>query len=107
MAKVIYLGDSGKNQMKINWRALGQTCKMEGILHPQLVGIAKVPRVTPAATMAPMNQDELNRDPIRARSFGYASSPIIDDAATIAKGIPKPKRNRAMTNIATVKNSCH
>ena len=49
----------------------------------------------------PMNQEALNNEPMRARSFGYDNSPIIDEAATIANGIPNPSRNRAMTNIAT------
>ena len=87
--------------MKQIWSKLGQICNMDGIRQPQFEGIANVPRVTPAATIAPINHDELNKDPICARSFGCASSPIIDDAATIAKGIPKPRRNRPITNIAT------
>lgn len=48
-----------------------------------------------------MNHEALNSDPIRARSFGYDSSPIMDEAATMANGMPKPSRNRAMTNMAT------
>ena len=68
---------------------------------PQLEDICNVPSVTPAATMAPMNQEALKSEPILARSFGYASSPIMEDAATMAKGMPKPSRNRATTNIAT------
>ena len=52
-----------------------------------------------------MNHDALKSEPMRARSLGYDSSPIIDDAATIAKGIPKPSRKRAMTNMATESRS--
>ena len=48
-----------------------------------------------------MNQDALNNDPMMARSLGYESSPIIEDAATMAKGIPRPSIKRPMTNIAT------
>ena len=115
-----YRGDSGKNQMKHTWRRLGTICKDEGIRHPQVDCMLKVPKVTPAATMAPsiqqhqgmtllnirgrnapINHDALNNEPMRARSLGYASSPIIDDAATMANGIPKPNRKRAITNIAT------
>jgi hypothetical protein len=114
-----YRGDSGRNQMKPTCRRLGTICKLEGIRQPQVDFIAKVPNVTPAATIAPtsrkhsmpssgskhqnipMNHDALNKEPMRARSFGYDSSPIIDEAATIANGIPKPSKNRAMTNMAT------
>lgn len=48
-----------------------------------------------------MNHDALNNDPSRARSLGYDSSPIMEDAATMANGIPKPNRKRAMMNMAT------
>ena len=51
----------------------------------------------------PINHEALKREPIWARSLGYDSSPIIDDAATIANGIPRPRRKRPMTNIATNK----
>lgn len=47
-------GDSGTNHMKVIWRKLGASCKQEGMRQLQLDSMAKVPRVTPAATMAPV-----------------------------------------------------
>lgn len=84
-------GDSGTNHMKVICRMLGANCKQEGIRQLQLDVIAKVPRVTPAATIAPRysvsnkypeesqndsptNQEALNKDPRTARSFGWDNS---------------------------------
>lgn len=54
----------------------------------QLLFISKVPKVTPAAMIAPTNQEQLKREVMIGRSLGCASSPIKELAATIAKGIP-------------------
>lgn len=51
--------------------------------------------------MAPTNQDELKSEVRTALSLGYESSPINDEAATMANGIPKPRIILAITNIAT------
>jgi hypothetical protein len=53
--------------------------------------------------MEPTNQDELNKDVRVGLSLGYESSPISDEAATMAKGTPKPRMILAITNIATRK----
>lgn len=55
--------------------------------------------------MAPTNQDELKSEVRTALSLGYESSPINDEAATMANGIPKPRIILAITNIATA-DSC-
>lgn len=52
--------------------------------------------------MAPINHDELKSEVKTARSLGYESSPINDEAATMANGIPKPRIILAITNIATI-----
>lgn len=59
-----YRGDSGKNQIKMICNKLGPICRADGIRHPQVEFIENVPRVTPAATMAPINQEALNSEPI-------------------------------------------
>lgn len=48
-------GDSGTKQMKQTWRRLGTTWRNEGILHPQLLDMENVHRVTAAAAIAPVN----------------------------------------------------
>ena len=56
-------GDSGRYKMKETWRREGTSWRNDGILHPQLLVMANVPRVTVAAATAPMShQFELPRD---------------------------------------------
>lgn len=52
------------------WRQLGITCRRDGIRQPQLLGIWKVPRVTPAATIEPINELELEYNFVQKEGYG-------------------------------------
>ena len=54
-------GDSGMNQMNVSWSKDGAICSRDGILHAQSFGMENVPRVTPAAMIAPTYQLSLKR----------------------------------------------
>ena len=54
-------GDSGMNQMNVSWSMDGAICNRDGIRQAQSFGMEKVPRVTPAAMIAPMYQLSLKR----------------------------------------------
>lgn len=88
--------------MKQTWKAVGTNCNALGILHAHVFGIAKVPSVVPAAAIAPTNQLALKREVKVARSLGYDNSPMRDEAATIANGIPIPSKILPMINMGTV-----
>lgn len=88
--------------MKASWKAVGTNCNALGILHDHVLLIANVPRVLPAAAMPPIIPLEVNSDVKMGRSFGYDSSPMRDEAATIENGIPIPSTILPKTNISTI-----
>lgn len=85
----------------MSWVNEGRACSSDGIRHDQVLAMANVPRLTPAATIAPIYHEQLNSDVRMGRSFGCDNSPISDDAPTMANGIPSPRIIRDITNIAT------
>lgn len=83
------------------WRSDGQICRIEGTLQLQCDLMSTVLIAIADAIIAPMNQEELNRDVKTARSFGYPSSPIMAAPEIMQKRIPIPSNMRAMMYIAT------
>ena len=73
----------------------------EGIRQAHVSARLYVPRVVPAAMMAPTYQDSLNRPFNTPASFGYASSAMSEEAPEIQKGIPIPRMRRATRNMPT------
>lgn len=96
-----YRGDSGTNQIKVSCSNDGAIWTKEGILQAHVSWRLYVPRVVPAAMMAPTYQDSLKRPFRTPASFGYASSAISEDAPEIQKGMPIPRRRRATRNMPT------
>ena len=86
--------------MNPSWNALGTSCSRLGRRHAHVLFIWNVPYVVPAAAMAPTNHDALKRDVIMGRSLAYASSPMSEEALTMAKGIPKPRTQREARNMS-------
>lgn len=89
--------------MKVSCRREGAAWRMDGMRHAQLLGIEWVPRVMPAARMAPINQDTLNRPVTIARSRGYVNSATSCDAPDTAQEIPMPITKREAMNMPTMK----
>jgi hypothetical protein len=87
--------------MKLICNKEGTAWSKEGMRQAYVLSILKEPYVTAAATILPMNQEALKSEVKTGRSLGYPSSPINDEAATIANGIPSPRSQRAMMNITT------
>lgn len=79
----------------------------EGIRHPQSVEILAVSRTIPDAMRDPTNQEALNMDVMNGRSFGYDSSPSIDEPETRQKTIPNPRIIRATIYIPTCEGLAH
>jgi len=107
---------SGMNQMKASWRRDGAIWRSVGIFHAQLSGLLNVPRVTPAAIIAPAYQDyptlvfkggewpqdiitSLNKPFITDVWLGYTSSAMSIEAPPIANGIPRPRMKREARNM--------
>jgi len=96
-----HLGNSGINQTKMSCKTDGAACKMDGILQAQSLGMLYVPRVTPAARIAPANQETLKRPVTTARSRGQVSSARSYEAPETAKGIPVPRTRQDARNMPT------
>lgn len=96
-----YRGDSGTNQIKVSCNIDGAIWTKEGILQAHVSWRLYVPKVVPAAMMAPTYQDSLKRPFNTPASFGYASSAMSEEAPEIQNGIPIPRRRRATRNMAT------
>lgn len=60
-----------------------------------LLAMLLVPKQIPAAMIWPTKYATLKSEVRTGRSFGYASSPIREEAETIQVGMPNPKINRA------------
>ena len=88
--------------MKTSWRAVGNNCNALGILHDHELLMANVPKVHPAAAIAPTSALVVNNDVKMGRSFGYDNSPMIDEAPTTENGIPIPSTILPRTNIPTI-----
>jgi hypothetical protein len=88
--------------MNMIWNIDGPACSKDGVLQAQSLSILCVANEIPAATTEPMKYNALKSEVMIGRSLGYASSPIKDEPAMMQKGIPKPKKNRAMMYIAAV-----
>lgn len=54
--------------------------------------------------MAPTNQEALNKDVMMARSLAYESSPISDEALTMAKGMPNPRTHLEARNMSVLRD---
>lgn len=79
----------------------GSSWSSDGRRQLQLLSQENVPRVTPAAMMAPAYQLSLNRPVMTDRSLGYASSAMSWEAPLMAYTIPMPRMMRATRNMAT------
>ena len=88
--------------MKISWGAVGTNCIALGILHDHELFIENVPKVHPAAAIAPTNRPVVNSDVKMGRSFGYANSATRDEAPTTENGVPSPSTILPRTNISTI-----
>lgn len=98
------MGVEGRYRTVLICTIAGAICSRDGILQAQLDGIVTVPKPTVAATIWPIKYDELNREVRIGLSFGYPSSPIRADPATMQNGMPNPRRIRATTYIAAAKS---
>lgn len=65
-------GGSGgtTHKMKVTCKNEGMACSKDGILQDQFDGTCCVPKVMPAARMAPTNQHALNMEVRTGRSLG-------------------------------------
>ena len=79
----------------------GKSCNKDGNRQLQLLSQEYVPRVMPAAKIAPAYQLSLKRPVITDRSFGYVSSAMSWDAPLIPYTIPMPRMILATRNMAT------
>jgi hypothetical protein len=111
------------NQMKVTWSKDGTICRSDGICRAkgssqlgvsdiilgsilwshtrqaQSLFIENVPRVHPAAIIAPTYQLSLKRPLRTAVCRGYVSSAMSCDAPLIQNGMPIPRRIRATRNM--------
>jgi hypothetical protein len=78
----------------------GQACNSDGIRHPQSVLMVAVRTVIPEAINDPAYHEELKREVMMGRSFGYDNSPIMAEPETIANTMPNPSSILAMMYIA-------
>tara|TARA_R110002060_G_scaffold57775_1_gene67969 strand:- start:1146 stop:1478 length:333 start_codon:yes stop_codon:yes gene_type:complete len=91
--------------MSTIWTSDGTHCSRDGILQPQSFEILAVSTTIPEAMRDPTNHEALNMEVMNGRSFGYESSPNIDEPDTRQKTIPNPRIMRATIYMPTAKLS--
>lgn len=77
--------------MQLIWRSEGHICRSDNILQLQSEVMLVVLTAIPDANIAPKKYELLKNEVKVARSFGYPSSPIKEDADIMQRTTPKPR----------------